>query len=37
VKKKGNYRIPIGTPLRFVLETVGVEERRDGGSSSAAR
>jgi electron transport complex protein RnfC len=26
VKKKGNYRIPIGTPLRFVLETVGVEE-----------
>ncbi len=26
VKKKGNYRIQIGTPLRFVLETVGVEE-----------
>jgi electron transport complex protein RnfC len=26
VKKKGNYRIPIGTPLRFVLETVGVEQ-----------
>lgn len=26
VKKKGNYRIPIGTPLRFLLETVGVEE-----------
>jgi len=26
VKKKGNYRIPIGTPLRFVLETVGVDE-----------
>jgi electron transport complex protein RnfC len=25
VKKKGNYRIPIGTPLRFLLETVGVE------------
>ena len=25
VKKKGNYRIPIGTPLSFVLETVGVE------------
>ncbi len=24
VVKKGNYRIPIGTPLRFVLETVGV-------------
>jgi electron transport complex protein RnfC len=26
VRKKGNYRIPIGTPLRFVLETVGVDE-----------
>jgi electron transport complex protein RnfC len=26
VKRKGNYRIPIGTPLRFVLEHVGVEE-----------
>jgi electron transport complex protein RnfC len=25
VKDKGNYRVPIGTPLRFVLETVGVE------------
>jgi electron transport complex protein RnfC len=25
VLKKGNYRIPIGTPLRFVLETVGVD------------
>ncbi|HVS16335.1 MAG TPA: electron transport complex subunit RsxC [Thermoanaerobaculia bacterium] len=25
IKKKGNYRIPIGTPLRFLLETVGVE------------
>ena len=24
VARKGNYRIPIGTPLRFVLETVGV-------------
>jgi len=24
VTKKGNYRIPIGTPLRFVLESVGV-------------
>ncbi|NLR91783.1 electron transport complex subunit RsxC [Flammeovirga agarivorans] len=24
VKKKGNYLIPIGTPLRFVLEEVGV-------------
>lgn len=27
VKKKGNYRIPIGTPLRFVLEQVGVSEQ----------
>lgn len=26
VKGKGNYRIPIGTTLRFVLETVGTEE-----------
>lgn len=26
VKKKGNYRIPIGTPLRFVLETVEVHD-----------
>jgi electron transport complex protein RnfC len=26
VKQKGNYRIPIGTPLRFVLETVGLED-----------
>ena len=26
IRKKGNYRIPIGTPLRFVLETVGVED-----------
>ncbi len=26
VKKKGNYLIPIGTPLRFALEEVGVEE-----------
>lgn len=26
VKKKGNYLIPIGTPLRFVLEQVGLEE-----------
>ncbi len=26
VKKKGNYRIPIGTPLRFVLETVGLDD-----------
>jgi electron transport complex protein RnfC len=26
VEKKGNYRIPIGTPLRFVLEQVGAAE-----------
>lgn len=26
VVKKGNYRVPIGTPLRFLLETVGVVE-----------
>jgi electron transport complex protein RnfC len=26
VKRKGNYRIPIGTPLRFLLEHVGVAE-----------
>jgi len=26
VKDKGNYRIPIGTPLRFLLETVGVDD-----------
>ena len=26
VKKKGNYLIPVGTPLRFVLEQVGIEE-----------
>jgi electron transport complex protein RnfC len=25
VQKKGNYRIPIGTPLRFILDTVGAE------------
>ncbi len=25
VKKKGNYLIPIGTPLRFVLDYVGVD------------
>ncbi|MDX1627913.1 MAG: electron transport complex subunit RsxC [Fulvivirga sp.] len=24
VKKKGNYLIPIGTPLRFILEQVGI-------------
>ena len=26
VRKKGNYLIPVGTPLRFVLEQVGVDE-----------
>ncbi|MEH6627258.1 MAG: electron transport complex subunit RsxC [Motiliproteus sp.] len=26
IKKRGNYRIPIGTPLRFALEYVGVED-----------
>ncbi len=26
IKKKGNYRIPIGTPLRYVLDYVGVEK-----------
>ncbi len=26
VKKKGNYLIPIGTPLRYVLEQVGLDE-----------
>jgi electron transport complex protein RnfC len=26
VRHKGNYRIPIGTPLRFLLEQVGVSE-----------
>ena len=26
IRSKGNYRIPIGTPLRFVLETVGVAD-----------
>lgn len=25
VKKKGNYLIPIGTPLRYILEEVGVD------------
>jgi electron transport complex protein RnfC len=25
IKKRGNYRIPIGTPLRFALDYVGVE------------
>ena len=27
VKKKGNYLIPIGTPLRYVLDQVGVDEQ----------
>ncbi len=27
VRKKGNYLIPIGTPLRYVLEQVGVDEQ----------
>lgn len=26
VKKKGNYLIPVGTPLRFVLDQVGADE-----------
>ncbi|MCO6489103.1 MAG: electron transport complex subunit RsxC [Phaeodactylibacter sp.] len=26
VRKKGNYLIPVGTPLRYVLEQVGVDE-----------
>ena len=26
VKKKGNYRIPIGTTLRFILDDVGTEQ-----------
>jgi electron transport complex protein RnfC len=26
IRKKGNYRIPIGTPLRFALEEAGVSE-----------
>ncbi|QWG10337.1 electron transport complex subunit RsxC [Flammeovirga kamogawensis] len=26
VKKKGNYLIPMGTPLRYVLDEVGLEE-----------
>ena len=26
IRKKGNYRVPVGTPLRFVLDTVGVED-----------
>lgn len=26
VKRKGNYRIPIGTPLRFLLDSVGVAD-----------
>ena len=30
VKKKGNYLIPIGTPLRYVLEQVGADEKEIG-------
>jgi electron transport complex protein RnfC len=26
IKKPGNYRVPIGTTLRFILETVGTEQ-----------
>ena len=26
VRKKGNYRVPIGTPLRFLLEQCGLED-----------
>ena len=26
VEKKGNYRMPIGTPLRFILEATGVSQ-----------
>jgi electron transport complex protein RnfC len=26
IRKKGNYRIPIGTPLRFALDYAGMEE-----------
>jgi electron transport complex protein RnfC len=26
VKHKGNYRIPIGTPLRFLLDAIGVRD-----------
>ena len=26
VEKKGNYLVPIGTPLRFVLENVGIKD-----------
>jgi len=29
VRRKGNYRIPIGTPLRFILDTVGVDSEVD--------
>ncbi len=27
IRKKGNYRIPIGTPLRFALEYAGLDEQ----------
>ena len=26
LKQKGNYRVPVGTPLRFALETLGVHD-----------
>lgn len=26
IRRRGNYRVPIGTPLRFLLDTVGVED-----------
>jgi H+/Na+-translocating ferredoxin:NAD+ oxidoreductase subunit C len=29
VKRKGNFRVPIGTPLRFLLDTVGVADNVD--------
>ena len=29
VERKGNYRIPIGTPLRFLLDTVGLRSDVD--------
>jgi Na+-translocating ferredoxin:NAD+ oxidoreductase subunit C len=37
VRKKGNYRIPIGTPLRFLLERSASRRRRSTASSSADR
>jgi len=29
VKKPGNYNIPLGTPLRFVLQQLGIKTRRE--------